>query len=343
MPQGSERAVLEEALQQLEVQALNFGFSFIKNERARQFYVDNTQEFSNSIRAAYDAGLMSAEEGAKSAHEMRNQIMTLARQRNSQLGRAYSKSLKETGAALDDLANKYALRRFNKAFDELTQGEREQVFVEIMDAAGRPNPRVTKLARRLGKAGRVMWVFTAAVAYYNIYSAEDKTRAATREAATLGGGFAGGAAGGAIAGIWAGPVGVAIGIAVGGMLGAIIADEAFLEIAGPEQELARATLPKYTRMFSMDEQGLAKALYKDCGIAVHKVYAVFLELDNNYNSDADDVAYLYANLVKTGGNAVQQALKLHKPLNNLLIRILDDGWTTTEEHRTMQYLQYLRA
>ena len=230
--------------------------------------MDNTQEFSNAIRAAYDAGLMSAEEGAKAAHEMRNQIMKLARQRNSQLGRAYSKSLKETGAALDDLANKYALRKFNKAFDELTQGEREQVFLEIMDAAGRPNPRVTKLARRLGKAGRVMWVFTAGVAFYNIYTAEDKARAATREAATLGGGFAGGAAGGAIAGIWAGPVGVAIGIAVGGMVGAIIADEAFLEIAGPEQELAKATLPKYTRMFSMNEEGLAKALYTDCGIAV---------------------------------------------------------------------------
>jgi len=41
--------------------------------------------------------------------------------------------------------------------------------------------------------------------------------------------------------------------------------------------------------------------------------------------DADDVAHLRAKLVTTGGNAVQQALKLHKPLNNLLIRILTSG------------------
>lgn len=52
---------------------------------------------------------------------------------------------------------------------------------------------------------------------------------------------------------------------------------------------------------------------------------------------------LYLEKLKRKGGPALYALKLHRPLRNLLIRILDDGWTGAGEQRTIQFLRELRA
>lgn len=189
-------------------------------------------------------------------------------------------------------------------------------------------------------AGRICWVIAIAASGYNIFTSENKTWATGREVTALGGGFAGGAAGGAAAGIWFGPIGVAIGIVIGGALGALIADESYLALAGPELEAASGILRKYTGFFSTDEIGIAKALIER-GIVMDEVYIVFREMDANYNSDADDVAIEYIEQLKQKGYMLKLALTKHQQLVNLLIRILDDGWTSGREKSAIQYLQSL--
>jgi len=104
-------------------------------------------------------------------------------------------------------------------------------------------------------------VLTACLATYNIATAENKTKQTGREAVSIGGGFGGGAAGGAVAGIWFGPVGVAVGVVVGGTLGAVMADQIYVEVAGPDGEFARNFMPRFTGISGVDEEGMAKALY----------------------------------------------------------------------------------
>jgi hypothetical protein len=333
---------LDEALQQLEIQALSFGTRFVNDSRVRQDYIHKTQQMSRELRAAYEAGSMSAREAAETANQLRNEIMELARVRSSDLGRAKAQSLKAKGLDLDDLVAKYAKKMFDKDFAALTKGEQDRVLLEIVDSAGRANPKVSLRAARMGALGRGLWVLTAVVAIYNIGTAEDKVHASGREAANLGGGMAGSAAAGALAGIWFGPVGVAVGAVIGGVLGAVVADSAYIEITGPREESVRRFLPRFTSFLGgVDEAGIAEALVVDYGIDMDSVLAVFRELDNSYSSDADDVAVLYLAKVKDRKGSLEHALRLHPGLRNLLVLLLDGGWTTGEEYALMDYVRRL--
>lgn len=341
MPSDRERA--NQAVEQFKVLGLNFGYECISNSAVRAEYIRMIKEMSDDMLKAYESGLHSAEETAKLAHEARNKILESARAKQTTLGKAVSRSMKEEGKALEELLEHYAKRKYQKALNQLDNLQREQVFVEIIRASGRARQSATTLARRLKWGGRAFWVFTIGVSLYNIGSSENKAWATGREVTTLGGGFGGGAAGGAIAGIWFGPIGIAVGVAVGGILGSLLAEEAYVEFAGPEREEARSILSKHTAMFSSDEEGIAKSLFKTSGINMDEVYVVFLELDSNYSGDADDVAFHYVTLVKENGGSLLHALRLHKPLQNLLIRVLDEGWTTAEEYQTIDYLKQLQA
>jgi len=341
MPPAKNRE-LEEALQQLEIQALSFGTRFVQDSGVRQDYIHKTQAMSRELRAAYESGSMSAREAAEAANQLRNEIMELARVRSSDLGRAKAAALKAKGLDLDQLCSKYAKKLFDRDFTNLTKGEQDRVLLEIVDSAGRANPKVSAGAARMGALGRALWVLTAVVAVYNIGTAEDKVHATGREAANLGGGIGGSAAAGALAGIWFGPVGVAVGAVIGGVLGAMVADSAYIEITGPRQESVRRFLPRFTSFLTgVDEEGIATALIDEYGIDMDSVLAVFRELDNSYSTDSDDVAALYLPKVKARGGSIEHALRLHQPLRNLLVLLLDGGWTTGEEYKLMEYVRKL--
>ena len=95
------------------------------------------------------------------------------------------------------------------------------------------------------------------------------------------------------------------------------------------------------KTFNMDESGLANAVYKEAGTDTVKIYNVFNRLDIHYNSDADDVAVIYVNLVKKNGGSVEQAIRADKKLIKLLIKVMDDGATIGDENKAIAYLKAL--
>jgi hypothetical protein len=225
-----DQSALELSLTFLETEAFNFGKRFIQDSKVRQNYLNVVKRFSNEALDAVARGEISAYEAMTHTHAMRNEILELSRLKSSDLGRAQAEALKATGVTLESLMEKYAQKIYGKAFAQLSEAERGTVYLAIVESSGRANPRVSLRARRLGMVGKAFWVFTAAVAIYNIATAENKVQATVREGVTIGGGMAGGAAGGAAAGLLCGPgapVCVAIGVFVGGALGAFGADKLF--------------------------------------------------------------------------------------------------------------------
>ena len=92
------------------------------------------------------------------------------------------------------------------------------------------------------------------------------------------------------------------------------------------------------KTLNMDEDGLAKALLAE---GSQTTLDVFVRLDDQYNSDADDVAEIYVNLVRAKGGAVLTALKGNKPLIRRLIKVMDEGWTTSGEQKCIDFLKTL--
>jgi hypothetical protein len=333
---------ISDAIKRMEAQAVNFGVRFIRDANVRAIYMAKTKAMSQELMAAYKAGLLTPRQAAEAANEMRNEIMKFARAKSSDIGRAKAKALKAKGLDIDALTEKYAQRFFKRTFSELTDSEKNKIYMEIVDSAGRANPKVSAKTARLGKIGKGLWILTACVAIYNVSVANNKVKAAGREAANVGGGFGGGAAGGAVAGIWFGPIGVTIGVVVGGVLGSIMADQVYVEVAGPDGDFARAFIPRFTSVISTDEEGMANALLVECSYEMNKVYAVFIQLNDKYSTDADDVALLYVNKVKMNGSQlVKEAFAAHFALRKYLVKLLEDGWTTGEEQVCIRYLQSL--
>ncbi|RKI05830.1 hypothetical protein D7Y15_32450 [Corallococcus sp. AB030] len=337
----NKNPLVEDGIQQLEVQALNFGYRFILDSKVRAWYMQTTQEYAQQLRQAYTNGSMTARAAAEAAHQMRNEIMEMARARSSDLGRAKAQALKGKGIAFEKLLEKYSQQRFKQAFSKLGKTQQNTVLLEIVESAGRANPKVSAGVRRVGAAGRALWVLSIGVAIYNVATAQNKVDAAGREATSLGGGFAGGAASGALAGIWFGPIGVAVGIAIGGTVGALVADELYVELVPTGGDRVAPMIDQYTRPFYTDEVGLAKALYERGGIDTNFVKSVFSVLADRYSSDSDDVAYEYVRIVRARGGSQLVALRLDKDLREMLIQLMDEGWTSEGETTAIRYLRSL--
>lgn len=331
----------EEAIRQLEVQAVNFSYRFIRDSRTRGEYLKMTRNMSDGIRRSYMKGELSANQAARAAQQMRNEILEFSRQNSSDIGKAFAKSKKAQGLGLDELIKKYAKQLHSRPFEELSEAERSSVYLKIVEQSGAPNKAVNNAARSLGKTARGLWVLTACFATYNIASSDNKVKQAGRELANIGGGFGGGAAGGAAAGVWfGGPIGIGAGVIIGGILGAIMADQVYVEMAGPDGEFAKRFVPRFTSVFGVDEEKMAAALYTEARFELSKVKSVFVQLWDKYSTDADDVAVLYLKKVQKSRGATYQALRQNLGLRNLLIDILDGGWTGREES---EYIKFLRT
>jgi hypothetical protein len=108
----------------------------------------------------------------------------------------------------------------------------------------------------------------------------------------------------------------------------------------PEFVINRHRWGGYGMTFSMDEAGLANTLV-EIGANPDRLYAIFQRLEDAHNADSDDVVVYYLRqLRRTGREKVLSTMARAKPdLIRLLIKILDDGWTTSEEKSFMQLLQ----
>lgn len=102
-------------------------------------------------------------------------------------------------------------------------------------------------------------------------------------------------------------------------------------------------LPGVGRLtFNMDEEGLANAIYREFGTSTRDVAAVFSYLQSvSLDTDSDDVAEYYVNLVKKNKGEVMWALTDDPGLVRQLIEILEAGWTSSGERDCITYLEGL--
>lgn len=335
----------ETALRNLEVVANNFATRLARIADVRAEYVKQISEMSTSLRAAVQSGKISPARGAQLANQMRNEIMEMQRSRDLDLGRALAKGMKTKGVTLEESITR-AMKKLGvegKPLQSLPGAQQRDVFIEVIESSGRSRPAVTEAIPRFTWAARGLWIATFAIAAYDIGTSEHPWWQSGREAANIAGGFGGGVMGGAAmgaaGGIWAGPVGVAIGAVVGGILGAVLADRAYVEVAGTEDPMTRKFVARFTGFWTgVDEEGMARALVKEGRGHLEFVRRVFLSLDADYSTDSDDVAVAYVNLARRDaplGNAV----RADAALRGVLVRVLKEGWTSSDELAAIRYLQ----
>ena len=224
-----DRSLFESAINALEAEIANAGAHLTIDAAAREAYTRQIRAMADELRASAQAGRITWGEAAAQAGEARNAVMTLIRGRSTPVGRAMAQQLKAQGRTLNELVARKVQQRFGAQtrFADLTPAQQNAVYAEIVEAAGRSNPRVTTAMRRLSRAGRGLLVVSIALSVYTVATAEDKVDAAGREAAVTGAGIAGGVAGGALAGLACGPgapVCVTVGAFVGGALAAFGVD-----------------------------------------------------------------------------------------------------------------------
>lgn len=223
----NDHDLLEDSIQAFNATAINFALESISDVRVRRDYITSIQQVSRELREAVSRGELTPRAAAQRAQDLRNQVMQIARLRTSYLGRALAEAKKAAGRPLNYLIEKYSAQLYRRPFLSLGQAERNRVFLEIVEAAGRDSVPDTLEVIKRGRLGRGILVVSLAIVFYNIASAENKWAAAREEGMILGGGILGGAAGGAAAGLVCGPgapVCVTIGAFIGGVAGALGAD-----------------------------------------------------------------------------------------------------------------------
>lgn len=224
------RNVFDDALMLLENESSNFALRFIKDTGVRAEYISKAQALSLDYLDKINNKILSPYEAAEEVNALRNEIMEAARLKSSDLGRAKAIKLKGTGKTLEELCEHYAKRLYNRNFTSLSKIQQNQVYKEIVKAAGRTRPGVNANLRMASRLGKGLIALTLVIAVYNVATADDKLKAAGKEGVVIGGGLMGGALGGAAAGLACGPgapVCVTIGIFVGGALGGLGSDTAF--------------------------------------------------------------------------------------------------------------------
>jgi hypothetical protein len=119
-----------------------------------------------------------------------------------------------------------------------------------------------------------------------------------------------------------------------------------------ERDVAFDLIDRYTtglrlgatniKTIDMDEDGLAQALYTEAGTNTALVLGVFQRLDEQYNSDADDVAEIYVNLIRKNPGRIQPALQANPALVKVLIKVMAEGWTSSGEADCIRWLEGLK-
>jgi hypothetical protein len=231
-PASGDKRALEEALAGLQGTASQFGATCINDARARLQYARDIAAVPGELRAAIDAGRISVSDAAAQASALRNRIMELARRRSSPTARAYAMRLKREGRSVSELSEKYAKRLYDSLFSALSEQRQASVFKEIIQASGRPDEGVMRLAQQLGRAGRRLLLVSLGVAVYDVVEADDKPREVMRQGVLAGAGLIGGwAAGGAAVavGVCAATAPVCVGAIafVGGLLATYGAEASF--------------------------------------------------------------------------------------------------------------------
>jgi hypothetical protein len=206
---------LETAIHLFESEAAAFAKSVITDPAVRADYIRKTKAASDELIQLVIHRKITPHEAAQTANAMRNQIMVLTRAKLSNFFLTPSRDIKRDGLPLEKCEAEYAIRRYGRAFRLLTEQERAIVWMDIVHAAGAANKTVSKSVRLYGIAGRTILIATLAFAVYNVATAENKPRQASKEGTVLLAGAAGGAAAGAaVIALASNPAGWVVGVAI---------------------------------------------------------------------------------------------------------------------------------
>lgn len=94
---------------------------------------------------------------------------------------------------------------------------------------------------------------------------------------------------------------------------------------------------------NFNEKGLAEAVFSRIGVRTNRVRDVFRRLDDHHNSDADDVAQYYVEILQSPrGAVVRNAVAGDPRLVDLLIKVMDEGWTSGGEEKCIAFLRGLK-
>ncbi|EFY85263.1 hypothetical protein MAC_08672 [Metarhizium acridum CQMa 102] len=175
------------------------------------------QEYSKAVAAATDdilkrisTGSLTPAAGAAEAHAMRNNFLIGMRNKTSPIGLLIARSIKPAGGQYDYYLNKNSKVRYNKDFKDLTEVEARQVSVDTISSAGRANPNVTALMRKVSFVSKGVFVVAAAVSVYSVATAPQWETELGKQVVSWSGAIA------------AGELGVGVGTLVGGPIGAIL-------------------------------------------------------------------------------------------------------------------------
>ncbi len=92
--------------------------------------------------------------------------------------------------------------------------------------------------------------------------------------------------------------------------------------------------------FNFDEEGMADAIFDKLGTNTGKIYKAFWRLNEYHTVDADDVAHYYVSrLRKNPGHKVTRAVVGDGKVVDILIKVLDEGWTTGDEQACIDFLK----
>lgn len=208
---------------------INSAMAILVNDgKMRYEYMRATSLMSKELETMASHGMISWGQASKEAHETRNIVMNLIRERTSPLERAIAEAIKKDGKSFNDLLGKYTVKFFGEGaeFSHLSDSQQNQVYAEIVKSAGRQSPKVNRMAEYYSRGGRVLIFMSLAISIYLVYEADDHLAEAERQLAITIAGVEGGWIGGALAGAMC-TVGaeicipiVAIATFVGGALGA---------------------------------------------------------------------------------------------------------------------------
>ncbi len=92
--------------------------------------------------------------------------------------------------------------------------------------------------------------------------------------------------------------------------------------------------------FSLDEEGLARGLVQ-MGHNLPRVLGVFRRLADAHNSDVDDVALLYVEMLQRlpQGPGILQEIRSEPQLLRLLVEAMEGGWTSSRERNAIDFLR----
>lgn len=176
---------LNEALLEFEGAALKFSYDFIQDARQREIYNSNVQRIKDEVLKQVATGKLSVKEGAEFCYEMRDKIMVQIRKKTSRHGRAIAESRKKVSPSLEKLLNDKSKRLFDKAFDGLSEIQKDSIYYEIIESSARPDTFFNTLNKNLSVMGKVFIVMTVTYSIYEIASADDGVEESARQGITI--------------------------------------------------------------------------------------------------------------------------------------------------------------